>query len=162
MVKLCDAGACRPAISNSPSAVADAGLYTLTCSTPNARRPAGAQVALAPCVDSATPRSATRLAAQPAAQAATKPYRRLDRAELPVPPYRRSRRKRGAPGSFADLYATPAREAELIAIFKEHPALKRTSGKWAGVPVRKRRGSVHVDATIMISKCSAKDHLDST
>jgi len=34
----------------------------------------------------------------------------------------------------ADLYATPAAEAELMVIFKEaQPGSKPTSGKWAGV-----------------------------
>ena len=39
-------------------------------------------------------------------------------------PYHLSRQKCGRPGEFADLYITPAREAELIVTFKEATPLE--------------------------------------
>ena len=67
---------------------------------------------------------ATRLAAQPAAQAATNPYR-VWIAEYAGAPYQEVAAKAQAHlEALADLYATPAREAELIAIFKEATRLE--------------------------------------
>jgi len=68
--------------------------------------------------------------AQPAAQAATNPYR-VWIAEYAGAPYQEVAAKaRAHLEALADLYATPAREAELIAIFKEATRLEADSGKW--------------------------------
>ncbi len=81
------------------------------------------KVALAPCVIGYA-EIATRLAAQPAAQAATNPYR-VWIAEYAGAPYQEVAAKaRAHLEALADLYATPAREAELIAIFKEATRLE--------------------------------------
>jgi thiaminase/transcriptional activator TenA len=71
------------------------------------------KVAVAPCVIGYA-EIATRLASRPDAHAATNPYR-VWIAEYAVHHTRRSRRKRGR---------TPAREAELIVIFKEATRLE--------------------------------------
>jgi thiaminase/transcriptional activator TenA len=81
------------------------------------------KVALAPCVIGYA-EIATRLAAQPAAQAATNPYR-VWIAEYAGAPYQEVAAKaRAHLEALAGLYATPAREAELIAIFKEATRLE--------------------------------------
>jgi len=81
------------------------------------------EVALAPCVIGYA-EIATRLAARPDAQAATNPYR-IWIAEYAGAPYQEVAAKaRAHLDRLADLYATPAREAELIAIFKEATRLE--------------------------------------
>ena len=81
------------------------------------------QVALAPCVIGYA-EIAARLAARPEALAETNPYR-VGSTNMPVRPTRRSRRKRGRTWSALPIsYSTPAREAELIAIFKEATRLE--------------------------------------
>src|SRR5882724_5938664 len=85
------------------------------------------KVALAPCVIGYA-EIATRLAAQPAAQAATNPYR-VWIAEYAGAPYLEVAAKaRAHLEALADLYATPAREAELIAIFRQ--ATRLEAGFW--------------------------------
>ncbi|MDB5633852.1 MAG: hypothetical protein JWR49_2707 [Tardiphaga sp.] len=81
------------------------------------------KVALAPCVIGYA-EIATRLAARPNADAATNPYR-LWIAEYAGAPYQEVAAKAQAQlDRLADLYATPAREAELIVIFKEATRLE--------------------------------------
>ncbi len=81
------------------------------------------KVALAPCVIGYA-EIATRLAARAQAQAATNPYR-VWIAEYAGEPYQEVAAKaRAHLNRLADRYATPAREAELIAIFKEATRLE--------------------------------------
>ena len=81
------------------------------------------KVALAPCVIGYA-EIATRLAARPNALAATNPYS-VWIAEYAGAPYQEVAAKaRAHLEGLADLYATPAREAELIAIFKEATRLE--------------------------------------
>ena len=81
------------------------------------------QVALAPCVIGYA-EIATRLAARPEAHAGTNPYR-VWIAEYAGAPYQEVAAKaRAHLERLADSYATPAREAELIAIFKEATRLE--------------------------------------
>jgi thiaminase (transcriptional activator TenA) len=81
------------------------------------------KVALAPCVIGYAV-IAARLAAQPAACAATNPYRAWI-AEYAGAPYQQVAAKaRAHLDRLADLYATSAREAELVAIFKEAARLE--------------------------------------
>ncbi|MEY9345073.1 thiaminase/transcriptional activator TenA [Bradyrhizobium elkanii] len=81
------------------------------------------KVALAPCVIGYA-EIAKRLAARPDADAATNPYR-VWIAEYAGAPYQEVAAKAGAHlERLADLYATPAREAELIAIFREATRLE--------------------------------------
>ena len=81
------------------------------------------QVALSPCVIGYA-EIATRLAAQPNANAATNPYS-VWIAEYAGAPYQEvAANARAHLESLADRYATPAREAELIAIFKEATRLE--------------------------------------
>ena len=81
------------------------------------------KVALAPCVIGYA-EIATRLASRPDAHAATNPYR-VWIAEYAGAPYQEVAAKaRAHLESLADLYATPAREAELIVIFKEATRLE--------------------------------------
>jgi thiaminase/transcriptional activator TenA len=81
------------------------------------------KVALAPCVIGYA-EIATRLASRPDAQAATNPYR-VWIAEYAGAPYQEVAAKaRAHLEGLADLYATPAREAELIVIFKEATRLE--------------------------------------
>jgi thiaminase (transcriptional activator TenA) len=85
------------------------------------------KVALAPCVIGYA-EIATRLALRPDAFAATNPYR-VWIAEYAGAPYQEVAAKaRAHLDGLADLYATPAREAELIAIFKE--ATRLEAGFW--------------------------------
>src|SRR5919201_6389237 len=86
-------------------------------------RPLSRMVALAPCVIGYA-EIAARLAAQPDARAATNPYR-VWIAEYAGAPYQEVAAKaRAHLDALADLYATPAREAELISIFKEATRLE--------------------------------------
>jgi thiaminase/transcriptional activator TenA len=81
------------------------------------------QVALAPCVIGYA-EIATRLAARPDALAATNPYRDWI-TEYAGDAYQQVAAKaRAQLERLADLYATPAREVELIAIFKEATRLE--------------------------------------
>jgi thiaminase/transcriptional activator TenA len=81
------------------------------------------KVALAPCVIGYA-EIATRLASRPDADAATNPYR-VWIAEYAGAPYQEVAAKaRAHLEALADLYVTPAREAELIAIFKEATRLE--------------------------------------
>jgi thiaminase/transcriptional activator TenA len=81
------------------------------------------KVALAPCVIGYA-EIATRLAARPDALAATNPYRDWI-AEYAGAPYQEVAAKAQAQLEvLADRYATPAREAELIAIFREATRLE--------------------------------------
>ena len=81
------------------------------------------KVALAPCVIGYA-EIATRLAAQPDASALTNPYRCWI-AEYAGAAYQEVAAKAGAHlDRLADLYSTPAREAELIAIFREATRLE--------------------------------------
>lgn len=81
------------------------------------------KVALAPCVIGYA-EIATRLAAHPNAHAATNPYS-VWIAEYAGPPYQEvAANARAHLEALADRYATPAREAELIAIFKEAARLE--------------------------------------
>jgi thiaminase/transcriptional activator TenA len=81
------------------------------------------KVALAPCVIGYA-EIATRLASRPNALATTNPYR-VWIAEYAGAPYQEVAAKmRAHLEGLADLYATPAREAELIAIFKEATRLE--------------------------------------
>src|SRR3982074_292640 len=81
------------------------------------------KVALAPCVIGYA-EIATRLAARPEALAATNPHRGLI-AEYAGAPYQEVAANAQAQlEGLADLYATPARETELIVIFKEATRLE--------------------------------------
>ena len=81
------------------------------------------KVALAPCVIGYA-EIATRLAAQANANAATNPYR-VWIAEYAGAPYQEvAANARAHLEALADRYATPAREAELIAIFREATRLE--------------------------------------
>ena len=81
------------------------------------------KVALAPCVIGYE-EIAVRLAAQPAAHAATNPYR-VWIAEYAGAPYQEVAAKaRAHLDRLAALYSTPARETELVAIFKEATRLE--------------------------------------
>ena len=80
-------------------------------------------VALAPCVIGYA-EIATRLAGSPEADAATNPYRAWI-AEYAGAPYQEVAAKaRAQLDRLADRYITPAREAELIAIFREATRLE--------------------------------------
>jgi thiaminase/transcriptional activator TenA len=81
------------------------------------------KVALAPCVIGYA-EIATRLASRPDAHAATNPYR-VWIAEYAGAQYQEVAAKaRAHLEDLADLYATPAREAELAVIFKEATRLE--------------------------------------
>jgi len=81
------------------------------------------KVALAPCVIGYA-EIATGLTARPPARAATNPYR-VWIGEYAGAPYQEVAAKaRAHLDRLADLYATPAREAELVAIFKEATRLE--------------------------------------
>jgi thiaminase (transcriptional activator TenA) len=81
------------------------------------------KVALAPCVIGYA-EIATRLAAYSDAQVSTSPYRNWI-AEYAGAPYQEVAAKaRAHLDRLADRYATPAREAELIAIFREATRLE--------------------------------------
>jgi thiaminase (transcriptional activator TenA) len=81
------------------------------------------KVALAPCVIGYA-EIATRLAAHPNAHAATNPYS-VWIAEYAGPPYQEvAANARAHLEALADRYATPAREADLITIFKEATRLE--------------------------------------
>jgi thiaminase/transcriptional activator TenA len=81
------------------------------------------KVALATCVIGYA-EIAARLAAQPDARAATNPYRVWIDEYAGVPYQEVAAKARAHLDLLAHLYATPAREAELIAIFKEATRLE--------------------------------------
>jgi len=75
------------------------------------------QVALAPCVIGYA-EIATRLAARPGTLAATNPYRVWIEEYSGAPYQQVAAKARAQLERLADLYATAAREAELVVIFK--------------------------------------------
>jgi thiaminase/transcriptional activator TenA len=81
------------------------------------------KVALAPCVIGYA-EIAARLALLPGAQVATNRYRDWIAEYAGVPYQEVAAKARTQLQSLADRYATPAREAELIAIFKEATRLE--------------------------------------
>ena len=81
------------------------------------------KVALAPCVIGYA-EIATRLASLPDADAAPNPYRVWIDEYAGVPYQEVAAKARAHLEHLADLYATPAREAELIAVFKEATRLE--------------------------------------
>jgi thiaminase/transcriptional activator TenA len=81
------------------------------------------KVALAPCVIGYA-EIATRLAAHPHASAATNPYRVWIDEYAGAPYQEVAANARAHLESLASHYATPAREAELIAIFREATRLE--------------------------------------
>src|ERR1700710_78176 len=81
------------------------------------------KVALAPCVIGYA-EIATRLAAHPDALAAANPYRVWIEEYAGAAYQEVAAKARAHLDDLADLYATPAREAELIAIFKEATRLE--------------------------------------
>lgn len=81
------------------------------------------KVALAPCVIGYA-EIATRLAARPGADAATNAYRVWIDEYAGAPYQEVAARAQAHMEHLADRYATPAREAELIAIFKEATRLE--------------------------------------
>jgi thiaminase (transcriptional activator TenA) len=81
------------------------------------------KVALAPCVIGYA-EIANRLAARPDACAATNPYRVWIAEYAGVPYQEVATKARAQLEGLADRYATPAREAELIAIFREATRLE--------------------------------------
>jgi thiaminase/transcriptional activator TenA len=81
------------------------------------------RVALAPCVIGYA-EIATRLTARPNASAATNPYRVWIEEYAGAAYQEVAAAARGHLDRLAELYVTPAREAELIAIFKEATRLE--------------------------------------
>jgi len=81
------------------------------------------RVALAPCVVGYA-EIATRLAARPGARAATNPYRVWIEEYAGAPYQEVAASARGHLDRLASLYVTPAREAELVATFKEATRLE--------------------------------------
>jgi thiaminase/transcriptional activator TenA len=81
------------------------------------------KVALAPCVIGYA-EIATRLASRPTADAVTNSYRVWIAEYAGVPYQEVAAKARAHLEHLADRYATPAREAELIAIFKEATRLE--------------------------------------
>ena len=67
---------------------------------------------------------ATRLAARPDARAATNPYRVWIDEYAGAPYQEVAAKARAHLDRLANLYVTPAREAELVAIFKEATRLE--------------------------------------
>ena len=100
------------------------------------------KVALAPRVIG-YPDIATRLASRPDAHAATSRYR-VWIAEYAGAPYQEAAAKaRAHLEDLADHYATPAREAELIVIFKEATRLRLVHGRFTQfVAISLRRSGV--------------------
>ena len=81
------------------------------------------KVALAPCVIGYA-EIAARLAARPEAHAATNPYRVWIDEYAGAPYQEVAAKARAHLDRLADLYVTPAREAELVTIFKEATRLE--------------------------------------
>ncbi len=81
------------------------------------------EVALAPCVIGYA-EIAARLAARPGACAATNPYRVWIEEYAGAPYQEVAASARGHLDRLASLYVTPAREAELVTIFKEATRLE--------------------------------------
>jgi thiaminase/transcriptional activator TenA len=81
------------------------------------------RVALAPCVIGYA-EIAARLAARPEACAATNPYRVWIEEYAGAPYQKVAAQARGHLERLASLYVTPAREAELVAIFREATRLE--------------------------------------
>ena len=123
-VKLCAGWGLSPADLEKASPAAEMLAYTRYVLDTGMRGDLLAlKVALAPCVIGYA-EIATRLASRPDAHAATNPYR-VWIAEYAGAPYQEVAAKaRAHLEGLADLYLTPAREAELIAIFKEATRLE--------------------------------------
>ena len=123
-VKLCAGWGLSPGTLEQAPAAAEMLAYTRYVLDAGMRGDLLAlKVALAPCVIGYA-EIATRLAARPGVRAATNPYR-VWIAEYAGPPYQEvAARARAQLDRLADLYATPAREAELVAIFKEAARLE--------------------------------------
>ena len=123
-VKLCSGWGLSPATLEQAPAAAEMLAYTRYVLDAGMRRDLLAlKVALAPCVIGYA-EIATRLAARPDACAATNRYR-VWIAEYAGAPYQEvAARARAHLDRLADLYATPVREAELVAIFKEAARLE--------------------------------------
>jgi thiaminase/transcriptional activator TenA len=81
------------------------------------------QVALAPCVIGYA-EIATRLAARPGALGETNPYRVWIEEYAGAPYQHVAAKARGQLDRLAELYVTPARQAELLAIFTEATRLE--------------------------------------
>jgi thiaminase/transcriptional activator TenA len=81
------------------------------------------RVALAPCIIGYA-EIAARLSAQPDASIATNPYRVWIDEYASAPYQEVAAKARAHLDSLANRYATPAREAELITIFKEATLLE--------------------------------------
>ncbi|MGA7809596.1 thiaminase II [Bradyrhizobium sp.] len=123
-VKLCSGWGLSPADLEQASPAVEMLAYTRYVLDAGMRGDLMAlKVALAPCVIGYA-EIATRLAAQPDAEAATNPYR-VWIAEYAGGPYQEVAAKaRAQLDNLADRYATPARAAELIAIFREATRLE--------------------------------------
>ena len=123
-VKLCAGWGLSPRRPRASSAgLRDAGLYALCARCGNARRPADARVALAPCVVGYA-EIAARLATRPDARVATNPYRVWIDEYAGAPYQEVAAKARAHLDRLANLYVTPAREAELVTIFKEATRLE--------------------------------------
>lgn len=119
-VKLCADWGLSPAELEQAPPAAEMLAYTRYVLDAGMR---GDLLALAPCVIGYA-EIATRLAARPGADAATNAYR-VWIAEYAGAPYQEVAAKAQAHlDHLADLYATPAREADLIAIFREATRLE--------------------------------------
>ena len=123
-VKLCAGWGLSPGTLEQAPAAAETLAYTRYVLDAGMRGDLLAlKVALAPCVIGYA-EIATRLAARPDARAATNPYR-VWIAEYAGAEYQEvAARARAHLDRLANLYATPARETELVAIFKEAARLE--------------------------------------
>jgi thiaminase/transcriptional activator TenA len=123
-VKLCAGWGLSPGTLEQAPAAAETLAYTRYVLDTGMRGDLLAlKVALAPCVIGYA-EIATRLAALPEACAATNPYQ-VWIAEYAGAPYQEvAARARAHLDRLANLYATPAREAELVMIFKEAARLE--------------------------------------
>ena len=123
-VKLCAGWGLSPGTLEQAPAAAEMLAYTRYVLDAGMRGDLLAlKVALAPCVIGYA-EIATRLAARPEACAATNPYRVWIAEYAGVPYQEVAARAQAHLDRLADLYATPAREAELVAIFKEASRLE--------------------------------------
>ena len=123
-VKLCAGWGLSPGTLEQAPAAAEMLAYTRYVLDAGMRGDLLAlKVALAPCVIGYA-EIATRLAARPEARAAANPYR-VWIAEYAGAPYQEvAARARAHLDRLVNLYATPTREAELVAIFKEAARLE--------------------------------------
>ena len=112
----------RP-ISNKPLRRSRCWPIPATCSTRECAAICWRSRWRSPLASSATPRSRRGSPRGPMRSLQQTPIA-SGSPSMPGRPIRKSRRRRGASGGLADRYATPAREAELIAIFKEATRLE--------------------------------------